>query len=146
MIFLPLLPRRPRKDLLITRVFHLHMLRAVFGVSAMYCFFYALANLQLADGMLLKMAAPLFMTLIAVVWFYEKLGAKIWLAVGLGFVGVALVLQPEVEFNRVALVGLGGGLFAAGAKVTVRRLGRTEPTVRIVFYFRGGGLTLARIE
>lgn len=59
----------------------------------------------------------------------------IWLAVGLGFVGVALVLQPEGEFNWVASVGLAGGMFAAGAKVTVRRLGQTEPTVRIVFYF-----------
>ncbi|NNF97445.1 MAG: DMT family transporter, partial [Halobacteria archaeon] len=134
-ILLPLLLRRLRKDVLTTRVFHLHLLRAVLGVSAMYCFFYALANLQLADGMLLKMTAPLFMPLIAAVWLFEKLGTKIWLAVGLGFVGVALVLKPEGEFNWIALVGLAGGMFAAGAKVTVRRLGQTEPTIRIVFYF-----------
>ena len=113
----------------------MHLLRALLGVFAMYCFFYALANLQLADGMLLKMTAPLFMPLIAAVWLFEKLGTKIWLAVGLGFVGVALILQPEGEFNWIALVGLAGGMFAAGAKVTVRRLGQTEPTIRIVFYF-----------
>jgi drug/metabolite transporter (DMT)-like permease len=101
----------------------------------MYCFFYALANLQLADGMLLKMTAPLFMPLIAALWLFEKLNTKIWLAVGLGFVGVALVLKPEGDFNWIALVGLAGGMFAAGAKVTVRRLGQTEPTIRIVFYF-----------
>jgi drug/metabolite transporter (DMT)-like permease len=135
MILLPLMLRRLKKDVLTTRVFHLHLLRAMLGVSAMYCFFYALANLQLADGMLLKMTAPLFMPLIAAVWLYEKLGTKIWLAVGLGFVGVTLVLQPEGEFNWIALVGLAGGMFAAGAKVTVRRLGQTEPTFRIVFYF-----------
>lgn len=135
LILLPLLLRRLNKDVLATHVFHLHLLRATLGVSAMYCFFYALANLQLADGMLLKMTAPLFMPLIAAVWLFEKLGTKIWLAVGLGFVGVALILQPEGEFNWIALVGLAGGMFAAGAKVTVRRLGRTEPTIRIVFYF-----------
>lgn len=135
LILLPLLLRRLRKDVLATHVFHLHLLRATLGLSAMYCFFYALANLQLADGMLLKMTAPLFMPLIAAVWLFEKLGTKIWLAVGLGFVGVALILQPEGEFNWIALVGLAGGMFAAGAKVTVRRLGRTEPTIRIVFYF-----------
>jgi len=134
-ILLPLLMRKWKKDVLTTNVLHLHLLRAILGVSAMYCFFYALANLQLADGMLLKMTAPLFMPLIAALWLYEKLGTKIWLAVGLGFVGVALVLQPEGEFNWVALVGLAGGMFAAGAKVTVRRLGQTEPTMRIVFYF-----------
>jgi drug/metabolite transporter (DMT)-like permease len=135
LILLPLLLRRLRKGVLTTHVFHLHLLRATLGLSAMYCFFYALANLQLADGMLLKMTAPLFMPLIAAVWLFEKLGTKIWLAVGLGFVGVALILQPEGGFNWIALVGLAGGLFAAGAKVTVRRLGRTEPTIRIVFYF-----------
>ena len=135
LILLPLLLRRMNKEVLTTHVFHLHLLRALLGVSAMYCFFYALANLQLADGMLLKMTAPLFMPLIAAVWLFEKLGTKIWLAVGLGFVGVALILQPEGEFNWIALVGLAGGMFAAGAKVTVRRLGQTEPTVRIVFYF-----------
>lgn len=134
-ILMPLLMRRWNKDVLTTNVLHLHLLRATLGVSAMYCFFYALANLPLADGMLLKMTAPLFMPLIAALWLYEKLGMKIWLAVGIGFVGVALVLKPEGEFNWVALVGLAGGMFAAGAKVTVRRLGRTEPTVRIVFYF-----------
>ena len=135
LILSPLLLRRVNKEVLTTHVFHLHLLRAILGVSAMYCFFYALANLQLADGMLLKMTAPLFMPLIAAVWLLEKPGTKIWLAVGLGFVGVALVIQPEGEFNWIALVGLAGGMFAAGAKVTVRRLGQTESTFRIVFYF-----------
>lgn len=135
LILLPLLLRRLNIEVLATKIIHLHLLRAFLGVSAMYCFFYALANLQLADGMLLKMTAPLFMPLIAAMWLFEKLQAKIWLAVGLGFVGVALVLQPEGEFNWIALVGLAGGMFAAGAKVTVRRLGQTEPTIRIVFYF-----------
>ena len=135
LILMPLLLRRLRRDALTTRVFHLHLLRAILGLSAMYCFFYALANLQLADGMLLKMTAPLFMPLIAMLWLFEKLGTKIWLAVGLGFIGVALVLKPEGEFNWIALVGLAGGMFAAGAKVTVRRLAQTEPTIRIVFYF-----------
>ncbi len=134
-ILIPLLLRRLRKETLVTQVWHFHLLRALLGLSAMYCFFYALANLHLADGMLLKMTAPLFMPLIAAAWLYEKLSPKIWLAVGLGFVGVALVLKPEGAVNWVALVGLAGGMFAAAAKVTVRRLGKTEPTVRIVFYF-----------
>ncbi len=135
LILMPVLLRRMRTKVFLTQVLHLHLLRAVLGVSAMYCFFYALANLHLADGMLLKMTAPLFMPLIAAAWLYEKVGPKIWLVVGLGFVGVALVLKPEGAFNWVALVGLAGGMFAAAAKVTVRRLGKTEPTLRIVLYF-----------
>ena len=118
-----------------TGVFHLHLLRAIAGVSAMYCFFYALAHLQLADGMLLKMTAPLFMPLIAWAWLNERLRRTILLAVGIGFAGVILVLNPAGEFSSVALVGLLGGLLASLAKVSLRRLGRTEPSVRVVFYF-----------
>lgn len=118
-----------------TRVPHLHLLRAVFGVSAMYCFFYALANLALADGILLKMTAPMFMPLVA--WFWLREASTPWaiVAIPVGFLGVALVLDPTGETSWVAMIGVLGGLFASFAKVTVRRLGRTEPMVRTVFYF-----------
>jgi drug/metabolite transporter (DMT)-like permease len=118
-----------------TSAIHLHFLRAFAGVSAMYCFFYALANLPLAEGMLLKMTAPLFMPLIAWYWMSEPVQRVVLLAIGFGFLGVVLILNPRGEFNQVALIGLMGGLFASLAKVTVRRLGHSEPSVRVVFYF-----------
>lgn len=118
-----------------TSIMHLHLLRAAAGVSAMYCFFFALARLPLAQGMVLKMTAPLFMPLIAWYWMSEPLYRRVLLAIGFGFVGVVLVLNPHSEFNQVALIGLLGGIFASLAKVTVRRLGHSEPSVRVVFYF-----------
>lgn len=118
-----------------TNVYHLHLMRALFGLSAMYCFFYALAHLQLAEGMLLKMTAPFFMPFIAWYWLRERAPQLSLLALPIGFTGVALVLKPEGDVNWVALVGLLGGVLAALAKVTVRRLGRTEFSSRIVFYF-----------
>jgi drug/metabolite transporter (DMT)-like permease len=48
-----------------TQVPHLHLLRGLAGVSAMYCFFYAIANLPLANAMLLKLTAPLFIPFVA---------------------------------------------------------------------------------
>lgn len=133
-ILLPLLLRGGIRGLA-TDVPHLHLVRALAGVSAMYCFFYALANLPLADGMLLKMTAPIFMPLIAWLWLREELSPMVLLAVPVGFLGVAMVLRPEGALNFVALVGLAGGMLAALAKTTVRRLTRTEPATRIVFYF-----------
>jgi drug/metabolite transporter (DMT)-like permease len=118
-----------------TRVFHLHLLRSIAGVSAMYCFFYALANLPLADGMLLKMTSPLFMPLIAWYWLSESMHRTVLLAIGIGFVGVIMVLNPGGEFSKIALIGLLGGGLASLAKVSLRRLGQTEPSVRVVFYF-----------
>lgn len=119
-----------------TEVPHLHLLRGVAGVSAMYCFFYAIAQIPLAEAMLLKLSSPLFIPVIAFLWLHERIGPRVWLAIGTGFAGVLLILRPGLEgVSPVALIALLGGLFAAIAKVTVRRLSRTEPAVRIVFYF-----------
>ncbi len=118
-----------------TGIFHIHLLRSLAGVSAMYCFFYALAHLQLADGMLLKMTSPLFMPLIALLWLGEALRRRTLVALAIGFVGVVLVLNPQGEFNTIALIGLLGGVLASLAKVSLRRLGRSEPSLRVVFYF-----------
>lgn len=131
-----------------TRVPRLHLLRAVAGVSAMYCFFYALAHLPLAEAMLLKLTAPVFIPVIAVLWLHERVNAWLWVALGLGFAGVVVILDPSLDgdsamVSPIALIGLLGGLLAALAKVTVRRLSRSEPPTRIVFYFAliAGGIS-----
>ena len=118
-----------------TNVIHLHLLRSLSGVAAMYCFFYAIIHLPLADGMLLKMTAPLFMPVIALLWLQEKVTNWTIYALWLGFLGVWIIVDPTGEINWIALVGVAGGLLAALAKVSIRRLARTEPTTRIVFYF-----------
>jgi drug/metabolite transporter (DMT)-like permease len=134
LLVLPLLLRGGLANLR-TRVPHLHLMRAMMGLSAMYCFFYALEHLALADGMLLKMTSPIFIPLVAWLWLDERTSAYAVLAIPVGFIGVALVLRPQGEFEWAALIGLAGGALAAVAKVTVRRLSRSEPSVRIVFYF-----------
>ena len=56
----------------------------------------------------------------------------------LGFLGVTLVLKPELQPGQLqpALIGLTSGFFAALAYFQVRELTRMqEPEWRIVFYF-----------
>jgi drug/metabolite transporter (DMT)-like permease len=119
-----------------TNVPHLHLLRGLAGVSAMYCFFYAISHMPLAEAMVLKLSSPLFIPLVALFWLREQVPTTVWAAIAVGFCGVLLITRPGLEgVSPVALVALLGGFFAAIAKVTVRRLSRTEPTVRIVFFF-----------
>lgn len=118
-----------------TRVPGLHLVRGLAGVTAMYCLFYAVAHLKLADAMMLKLTVPIFIPLIALVWLNERVYPMAWVAVGVGFVGVALILKPGGELHWVALVAVGGSVMAALAKVAVRKLSATEPALRIVFYF-----------
>ncbi len=114
----------------------LHLLRGLAGLGAMYCFFYAIANMPLAEAMLLKVSAPLFIPVIAFLWLGEFVPAKVRWAIAIGFAGVALILRPGFqEVSPVALIALLGAGLAGLAKVTVRRLTLTERTTRIVFYF-----------
>ena len=119
-----------------TSFFQLHLLRSVAGLGAMYCFFYAIAKLHLSEAFLLAASAPLFIPLIAYVWIREPVGRKVRGAMILGFLGVSLILKPGIGILRpVAFIGLGTGILAALAMVSIRRMSASEPTIRIVFYF-----------
>ncbi|MDH3637721.1 MAG: DMT family transporter [Gammaproteobacteria bacterium] len=119
-----------------TDVFVLHLLRGLAGVMAMYCFFFAIAHIPLADAMLLKLTSPIFIPMIAMLWLKERFPVAARWALLIGFVGVWLILKPGGDaFNWVMLVAIAGGVAAAVAKVTIRRLSATEPAVRTVFYF-----------
>ncbi|RMG33039.1 MAG: DMT family transporter [Gammaproteobacteria bacterium] len=131
---------------LATRVPHLHLLRGLSGTGAMYCFFYAIAHMPLAEAMLLKLTSPLFIPLIALTWLHEPLGWRTPLALAIGFAGVLVILAPDARgIDPVALIALAGGVLAALAKVTVRRLSHTESPELIVFYFAVTGLAVSII-
>lgn len=119
-----------------TEYFHYHLLRATVGVTAMYCFFYSIGHIAFAEAMLVKLSAPLFIPIIAFLWLGERISNWSKLAIVIGFIGVAIILDPDAsEFTLIALIGLAGAALASLAKVTIRRMGATEPSARIVFYF-----------
>ncbi|MFI5184503.1 MAG: DMT family transporter [Vicinamibacteria bacterium] len=132
---LPLLPRLGRGGLATAHVGE-HLVRSLAGLAAMYCFFFAIGHMRLADAVLLNYSLPLFMPMIAWLWLKEPIPAGLWRGLVVGFLGVALILKPGLAlFNPVALVGVAAAVLAALAQVGVRRLTETEPVTRIVFYF-----------
>lgn len=117
-----------------------HALRALSGLAAMYCFFFALGGLQLGEAVLLNFSAPLFIPLLALLWLREPVTRSLVWALVVGLAGIAFILKPTTGIiNPVAVVGLLSGLFAAVATVSVRGLSRTEPPERIVVYFAALG-------
>lgn len=119
-----------------THYFRFHLLRAISGVSAMYCFFYVIANMPLAEASLIKLSMPFFLPIIAFFWLGEPIKQMNILAMLIGFFGVIIILQPgSQQFQIMSLIGLGGAILSAVSKVTIRRMGSTEPSSRIVFYF-----------
>lgn len=134
MIMMPMMMRAGGQ--LATRNIHLHLMRAIVGISAMACLYYSWSALPLGQAALLKQTAPFFVPMIAFWWLGEGVPRRVKLALAVGFAGVALILNPNqgvIEFGLV--IALLGAALSALAKVTVRRMHLTEPPKRIVFYF-----------
>jgi drug/metabolite transporter (DMT)-like permease len=135
---LVLLPPILRRGVARLRTRHLreHLVRGTVGMAAMYCFFFGIAKLGLAEALLLNYSLPLFIPLVERVWLGEPTPAGIWRPLAIGMLGLLFILKPGLGlFQPAALVGVLGALFAATAQVGVRRLTLTESVTNIVFYF-----------
>jgi drug/metabolite transporter (DMT)-like permease len=117
-----------------------HLFRGLIGNSAMIIFFLSVAKLPLADANALSFASPLFITALSMPLLGEAVGKHRWSAVIVGFAGVMVMTNPGGNwFSGNAGVGAGMGVLAAFMSalmtITIRQLNKTEPPVRIVFYF-----------
>jgi drug/metabolite transporter (DMT)-like permease len=127
---------REGRGALRTEDFMGHLVRGLSGVAAVACYFYAIARMRLADAVLLNQSIPLFVPLIERVWLGERIPARLWRVLLIGFAGLLLILRPGFGvFETAALFGLASAALASVAQVGIRRLTRTEPVTRIVFYF-----------
>ena len=86
-----------------------HLVRAVFGLLAMYCSYYAIARMPLADYTGLSFTKPLFATLLAIAILGETVRWRRWTATLVGFLGVLVMVRPGAgTFQPAALAALVG--------------------------------------
>jgi drug/metabolite transporter (DMT)-like permease len=113
-----------------------HLWRAAFGCFSIYAFFYAIANLHLAQALLFTYSTPLFIPFIAWAVLREPPPPAIFGAVALGLIGIALIVKPlTAGLDFASFIGLASAVTAAAAMVTIRSIADTEPAPRIVLYF-----------
>lgn len=119
-----------------TRHLRGHILRGLFGVSAMYCYFLSYKLLPLSDAVALGLSGPIFLTLLSIPFLGEKVGIRRWSACIVGFLGVLIMTRPGAGvWQAAALVPLLAAVFYALAMISIRRLTATEQSGAIVFYF-----------
>src|SRR5690606_36744325 len=74
--------------------------------------------------------------LTAMLWLGDRVTLRTWLAILLGFVGVAVIMRPGTgACNPVLLIALLSAALMGVAKVSIRKMADTEPPRRIVFWF-----------
>lgn len=118
-----------------TKRLGLHLLRTVFNVIAMLCFFYALAITPLAEVTALNFTAPIFTTLLAGLILGEVVRARRWTAVAIGFLGTLVILRPGfADIGLGQILALTASLVWACALLVIKSLSRTESSVTIITY------------
>jgi len=110
-------------------------LRAAVNVVAMLTFFYALSMTPLADVAALGFTAPVFATLLAMVFLGERVHLRRWTAILLGFAGTFVILRPGFETVSMGeVLVLISALTWSIALIIIKVLGRTESALTITIY------------
>ncbi len=123
----------------------LQIIRIIFALGAMLMGFTTVIELPLADAMALGFAKSFFVTIFAVLILSEVVGARRWIAVAVGFVGVLIMLQPGTDaFSIYGLMGVAAAGCAGLVMVIVRLMSRTDsPTTILTWQAIGVGLCVA---
>jgi len=111
--------------------------RGVMGLGMLYATGECFRELQLADAYALFFASPLLITLLSGPLLGEPAGAARIVASVVGFSGVLIVLNPSVS-GRIgygATMGMIAVVLYAISSLLLRRLGRSDSTVSITFWF-----------
>ncbi|MBW2454403.1 MAG: DMT family transporter [Deltaproteobacteria bacterium] len=115
--------------------------RVVFGFAAMFCYFTAAKELGIADVSLITKLQPILVAVVAPLALgrSERGSSSVWLALVLGFVGCAILLAPQLDVGlEFGLWAVAAAVLSAVAHVCLRKLGRTEDPLTVVFWFLVG--------
>lgn len=106
--------------------------RAAIDAVASLTYLVSLFHLPIANATAINMASPLFIVALAGPILGERVDGRRWAAIGAGFVGVLLVIQPRVEgFNAFALLCLFATLLHALRDFATRRVPAGIPSLAV---------------
>ena len=117
--------------------------RGLFGFTAMLFFFYTITKIPLGEAITLNKTSPLFVSILAFFLLGEKLSPVGIFSLLIGFLGVVLITKPfGLSVGLPHLLGLLGGVLAAAAYTTIRKIKHIYDSRVIVLSFMGTGVII----
>src|SRR5690349_2369047 len=92
--------------LLKTRNWRSHALRSLSGTFSMFFLFAAITMLPLADLTAITFTAPMFLTVLAMIFLGERIHRFRWTALAVGFAGVLVTIGPHLNLAQSASLGV----------------------------------------
>ncbi len=106
------------------------LVRALFDAIATLLYLTALFHMPLANVTAINMMTPLVIALMVALWFGEPLTPGRWLAIGVGFVGTLLIVQPKAsDWNAWSLFAVASTVFHALRDLATRRIREGVPSL-----------------
>ena len=120
-----------------------HALRALCGLVAFVCFYASLRHLPLADAVAIAFASPFLITALGRFALKEDVTARQWLAIGIGFLGMLVIVRPGASgFHPAALLVVVCSVAYASMMILTRWMTRphrpAESNSAFVFYMLAG--------
>lgn len=119
----------------------LQFTRVVLSTLELFCFYYAVMYLPLADVMTYWLAAPIYVAAASPFLLGEKVGWRRWTAIALGFIGVVITLEPSsAMFTAPALISIIGTAAFAFMMLSGRSLRGTPDKTLVLFQTAGAAI------
>ena len=117
-------------------------LRGVVGAISMLALFYNIATIGLAESFTFAKMSTIFIAIFGAVLFKERIGFWVWFGIIVGFLGIVLIMQPNIGFEKSDFTGILNAVLAAVAYMSVYELKKYYDTKIIVFSFVFAGTVL----
>jgi drug/metabolite transporter (DMT)-like permease len=121
-----------------TRNLRLHLARNLLHTSGTCLWFLALPHVPLAEVTAIGFTSPIFLTIGALLFFGEIVRLRRWLAIFFGFLGVLIVLYPNLRLGISAswasLLVLCSAPIASTSYLIAKVLMRYDPPQTVVFW------------
>ena len=106
------------------------MARSLVNVAASFCYISALFHLPIANVTSILQATPLLLTALAALLLKEDVGWRRWIAIGVGFLGVLLIVKPDAAgFNAYALFAVAAILFVSARDLLTKVVRADVPSI-----------------
>jgi drug/metabolite transporter (DMT)-like permease len=118
-----------------TRLFRLHVARALMHLGGQYCWIYAIGALTLATVFAIEFTMPVWVAVLATLLLGERMNRGRVAMLVLGLAGIAIILRPDVGgLHPAALVMVLGSMFYAGNMILTKRLSSTDSPFAVLFW------------
>lgn len=130
LLLAPVIILRYGPRMLWPRPLGLQVLRGIFAVTGIGFFYWAVLYIPLASTTAIFFLAPLVVAALAPFVLNEPVDWRRWTAVIVGFLGVFLILRPDLDaFNKGFLIAVAGGFVIGLFYICNRKLAAGTPAI-----------------